>query len=255
MPHDPIQAFTQRLARHEAQLRKLADDAASLREALEDVLRDDQKARLVSRPTLRSRVLESLSEVGVPLPADVLSYYDYARSNLVEEERASRFGTLRADELRSYGRNSPRPVWLACGLTPTGDPVKRVWALSTWDLADRIVTPNTERRALLRAALALYQNAEPDPDDDGVPFGWIAAASLTRQAGLSERAGGDEWFAELDAVLTRLDAEDRPVRQKAADHLRRLPPAQLLFGVTDEAAASPTRGRTPAKKPSRKEAR
>ena len=165
-------------------------------------------------------------------------------------------GPSRADELRSYGRNSPRPVWLACGLTPTGQPVKRVWALSTWDLATRIVTPNTERQALLRAALALYRNASnPHPYYDDVPFEWIAAASLTRQAGLSERAGGDEWVAELNAVLTEIDAEDRPVRREAADRLRRLPPTQQLFGVTDEATASPDKGRKPAKNPSRKEAR
>src|SRR5689334_1249213 len=89
------------------------------------------------RRPIRELVLEALQDLRCMAYSRQIALYIKARYG--REVPPTRFGTLSIDEQKAFQQRRPRQVRLCHGLThDRGLAVKRLWAQSAWNLADRI---------------------------------------------------------------------------------------------------------------------
>src|SRR5258708_724850 len=118
-------ANTHELRQEELELeRRLAE----IRRQLSDVP-PPPVARSAERRPLRDLVLDALNDAHAPLNSLLIA--SVFRPLYKREVPATRFGTLSADEQRSFDSSRPRPVYLCHCLThDRGQAMKRFWARS-----------------------------------------------------------------------------------------------------------------------------
>lgn len=220
----------------ERQLEKVREQRAKLQQKSPVVPRES------ARP-LREQLLDALQEAGAPLNSLLIASVFRPLSG--REVPSTRFGTLSADEQKSFDSGRPKPVYLCHGLThDQGLAMKRFWARSDWPLEERIVGPMTGRVLFLRGAawvIALAKEADSRAvEPDKLRF---VAADQARSAGLSVRRGEfpyDEWLSAIGLQLKRILAGDQDLRQIAAAKLgAHLTDRQLLFGATPPLTSLP----------------
>jgi hypothetical protein len=222
------------LRAREAELERLLAEVREHRAALEK--RPKGKAAKPGRP-LRDITLEMLEDAGCPLNSLLLA--SVMRPLQGRAIPATRFGTLSNDEASSYDSSRARPVYLCHGLMfDQGQAVKRFWARSDWPLAERIIGPMSGRILFLKGAawvirLAHLATTGQLVADNQEVLNYLAA-DQARDAGIQVKRGEFPHAAWLDVIkdaIGRHEAEDRAVREKAAEDLEgRLSDREQLFG-------------------------
>lgn len=219
----------------EADLKRQLMEVRAKRMALEK--RSSSKPADRGRP-LRDLVLDLLQDAGTPLNSLLLA--NIVRPLFGRDVPATRFGTLANDEAKSYDSSRARPVYLCHCLThDKGQAVKRFWARSDWDLADRVIGPMTGRVHFLKGAawtinLARLVDAGQLAADKPEVLHYVAA-DQARDAGLIVKRGEfpyEDWMGAISVALERHAEADRDVRVAAAvDLASRLPEREQLFGA------------------------
>ncbi|EIU1669091.1 hypothetical protein [Pseudomonas aeruginosa] len=187
---------------------------------------------------LRDITLDLLQEAQCPLNSLLLA--SVIRPLHGRNIPATRFGTLSNDEASSFESTRVRPVYLCHCLThDQGQAVKRFWGRSDWPLAERIMGPMTGRVLFLKGAawtIALArQVSNGERVADNPETLQYVAADQARDAGMSVRRGEfpfDEWLATITADIARYEAEDKSLRDAAAQTLmKQLSERDQLFGA------------------------
>jgi hypothetical protein len=219
----------------EADLERQLMEVRAKRMALEKGARSKSVDR--GRP-LRDLILELLQDAGIPLNSLLLA--NTIRPLFGREVPATRFGTLANDEAKSYDSSRVRPVYLCHCLThDKGQAVKRFWARSDWDLAERVVGPMTGRVHFLEGAawtinLARLVDAGELAADKSDVLHYVAA-DQARDAGLVVKRGEfpyEDWLGAISVALERHAPADRDLRvAAAADLASRLSEREQLFGA------------------------
>jgi hypothetical protein len=216
---------------------------AEVRRRLSATAETKHPRRVGDRRPFRELVLDALHEAAAPLNSLLIA--SVFRPLFDRDVASTRFGTLSADEQRSFDSNRPRPVYLCHCLTQDrGQSMKRFWARSDWPLSERIIGPMSGRVLFLRGAewaIRLASTAAQDAADaDRLRF---VAADQARDAGLPVRRGEfpfDEWIANIRSQLDRFVGEDRELRERASEELaQRLDDRALLFGAPAELMSIP----------------
>ena|SRR5438105_1364372 len=229
----------QQLRQMELELeRQLAEVRDELRTA--EPVKRSVKRSLDRRP-LRDRALDALNDAGVPLNSLLIA--SVFRPLYGRELPATRFGTLSADEQRSFDSGRPRPVYLCHCLThDRGQAMKRFWARSDWPVEDRIIGPMSGRVLFLRGAIWVIRlaRAAEEGSDERLQF---VAADQARDAGCLVKRGDfpyEEWITHIETQIERYSDDDRTVRlQAAAELVGRLDERALLFGARGELTSIP----------------
>lgn len=219
----------------EAELERQLVKLRAQRIALEKGARPKSLDR--KRP-LRDLTLELLQDAGVPLNSLLLA--NIIRPLFGRDIPATRFGTLANDEAKSYDSSRARPVYLCHCLThDKGQAVKRFWARSDWDLAERVIGPMTGRVHFLEGAAwtinlaRLVAEGELAADKPEVLH--YVAADQARDAGLVVKRGEfpyEDWLGAISVALKRHTTADRDVRVAAAAEIAsRLSEREQLFGA------------------------
>jgi len=199
-------------------------------------------ARFIERRPLRELILDTLGEARTPLNSLLIA--SVFKPLYERDVPATRFGTLSADEQRSFDSSRPRPVYLCHCLThDRGQAMKRFWARSDWPLEDRIIGPMTGRVLFLKGAewvIQLASAAGEGADADRLRF---VAADQARDAGCQVQRGNfpfRDWITHIQAQITRYSESDRAVRVQAGSELAtRLGERALLFGAPGELTSIP----------------
>lgn len=219
----------------EAELERQLMEVRAKRIALEKGARPKSVDR--GRP-LRDLTLELLQDAGIPLNSLLLA--NVIRPLFGRDVPATRFGTLANDEAKSYDSSRARPVYLCHCLThDKGQAVKRFWARSDWDLAERVVGPMTGRVHFLEGAAWTINLARLAADGelaaDKPEVLHYVAADQARDAGLVVKRGEfpyEDWLGAISVALERHAAADRDLRVSAAAELAsRLSEREQLFGA------------------------
>jgi hypothetical protein len=219
----------------EADLEKRLVELRAKRIALEQSARPKTADR--GRP-LRDLTLELLQDAGTPLNSLLLA--NIIRPLFGRDVPATRFGTMANDESKSYDSSRARPVYLCHCLThDKGQAVKRFWARSDWNLAERVVGPMTGRIHFLEGAawtinLARLVHASELAADRPEVLHYVAA-DQARDAGLVVKRGEfpyEDWLGTISIALERHAPADRELRAAAATDLAsRLSEREQLFGA------------------------
>jgi hypothetical protein len=189
-----------------------------------------------SRP-VRAHVLDCLEDLGWLTFTRELSQYSAARYG--RDIPSNRFGPLTRDEVLSYHKGTPRPVWLCFGLTHDRyEPIKRLLGRSDWPLHDRIVAPTTGRVQHLGMTKSLCQVAlEADSVAvDPTMLRIIAADHARDLPGIRVKRGEfslDLWLRVASEELEKVSEEDESLRREAAARLEATPAMHRLFGVPE----------------------
>lgn len=199
-------------------------------------------ARPAERRPLRELVLDVLNDAGAPLNSLLIA--SVFQPVYKRDVPSTRFGTLSADEQRSFDSTRPRPVYLCHCLThDRGQAMKRFWARSDWPLEERLIGPMTGRVLFLKGAtwvIRLASTAGEGADADRLRF---VAADQARDAGCQVKRGEfpfDDWITRIQDQIERYFGDDRAVRlQASADLAARLDGRALLFGVPGELTSIP----------------
>jgi hypothetical protein len=199
-------------------------------------------ARPAERRPLRELVLDVLNDAGAPLNSLLIA--SVFRPVYKRDVPSTRFGTLSADEQRSFDSTRPRPVYLCHCLThDRGQAMKRFWARSDWPLEERLIGPMTGRVLFLKGAtwiIRLAQTAGEGTDADQLRF---VAADQARDAGCQVKRGEfpfNDWITQIQGQIERYFADDRAVRLGASAELAaRLDERALLFGAPGELISIP----------------
>jgi hypothetical protein len=225
----------ERIRSQEADLEKQLMEVRAKRIAMEKGARPKPTDR--GRP-LRDVVLELLQDAGTPLNSLLLA--NIVRPLFGRDVPATRFGTLANDEAKSYDSSRARPVYLChCLTNDKGQAVKRFWARSDWDLAERIIGPMTGRVHFLAGAawiinLARLVDAGELAADSREVLHYVAA-DQARDAGLAVKRGEfpyEDWIGAISVALERHAEADRELRVAAAAELAaRLSEREQLFGA------------------------
>jgi hypothetical protein len=237
-----------RIRTEEAELERQLEELRAKRIALEK--RGRPRSGDGGRP-LRDLVLDLLQDAGGPLNSLLLA--SVIRPLQGREIPATRFGTLSNDEAKSYDSSRARPVYLCHCLThDQGQAVKRFWARSDWNLADRVMGPMSGRMLFLQGAAwtinlaRLVEAGELIAEKPDVLQ--YVAADQARDAGLSVRRGEfpyENWLEAIAGAIDRHFEEDLALRQAAAvDLASRLSDRELLFGSRKGLVSLP--GSTPS---------
>lgn len=210
---------------------------------IDRALADPEEGRPTPRRSLREIVLDMLEDAGVMLHSRTLSQLVRARYD--REIKSTRFGTLASDEEKAYRAGRPRSVFLCHGLThDRGEPIKRLWARSDWDLEDRLVASGTGRVIFLRTAVWLIGLAEEGTTAWARPeLLQYLAADAARDLGFAVRKGDRSfarWRKAAERELERLAPGDEEARREAAERLEgRLKSDQRLFGASEDLTVLP----------------
>lgn len=227
------QKSIEEILKEEQQLERKLELLRAERAALERNTRLPKKAV----PPLRDQVLDLLQEANIPLNSLLLA--SVMKPLLGRSVPSTRFGTLSNDEVKSFDSSRARPAYLChCITYDQGQPVKRFWARSDWELADRIMAPMTGRVLFLRgAAWAIKLARAVSLDERHVANAEIlnfVAADQARDAGLQVKRGEfpyDTWLQAIDDAVAKIADDDRRVREDAARQLQEsLSDREQLFG-------------------------
>jgi len=192
------------------------------------------RERFGSTRSLRDAVLDALEEIGFMTYGQQLAMYIKARFG--REIQPTRLGTLSADEEKALRRGSSRPVWLCHGLThDRTEAVKRLWARSDWDLADRVVTPVFGRAQYLRSTARFSALAmKADGFAANPELLRFIAADHARDLGLTVQRGRfelEEWRAMAERQLSEISTKEREfVNRSLAIWPTTLSTVEKLFG-------------------------
>jgi hypothetical protein len=189
-----------------------------------------------TRRPFRGLVLDSLDDLNVLAYSRELTLYVQARYG--RRVTSSRFGSLAADEQRTFTAGRPRSVYLTHALTAQrGEAIKRLWGRSDWPLEDRIVAPTTGRVQHLKVTAALARLAMDEPGGDSGMLKILAADHARDLPGAKVRRGAfdlDEWRIIAEGLLTELEGRDHELRIAAATHLAAtLTAREQLFGADE----------------------
>ncbi len=187
--------------------------------------------------SIRDLVHQTLSLIGVP--ASVKDIRAVHQAFFGSDLPASRLGSLRRDEERSYtATNSARPYYVCPALTADRfAPARGVLSLSTWPLEERIVVATSSRVNFLAMTVGIADAAERlAPAARSAALNELlyrlaldvlgAAAVLTDQSpdlDLIRSAAQDELKASVFA--------DRQARAEAAGRARQLEQVHQYFGT------------------------
>jgi hypothetical protein len=188
------------------------------------------------RRSLRELVLDTLDEIGVPVPPRVIS--DFAGATHAWALRPQRFASLQRAEERSYQKApGSHRAWIVPTISTLGlTAISRIVAQSTWELERRIIGARTPRTNHLRTLLALLdalERARGRPDTHPPEL----ATMLLRYA--ESVPGALEFGKPLDptrvrraaeAELARIEPADLEERRAAAARLSELPARYQLWG-------------------------
>jgi hypothetical protein len=174
-------------------------------EARLDELRERSRQRAAERTTevpVRELALQSLAEIGIPAPSNLLSRYIAARFG--REVKTSRWGPLRADERAAYERADAKTrqsrLWLLPAIDGDGREQTRLWVRSDWDEEQRTVPDIASRELLQARAHYLAELAVAPPEDAADPQGLeVVAEDEAQRAGLRRHYEQpiDDFLAEL----------------------------------------------------------
>lgn len=201
----------------------------------------EASTKVPSPPTrvrpVRDVVLDALDDLGWPAYSREIAQYCEARYGRTIE--STRFGALRADEVKSFRHPArrPRPVWLCNAITADhGEAIKRLLARSDWPLERRIVAPTTGRVQHLMITARLCEIAETadktaaDPDR----LRMIAADHARDIPGVRLRKAQfllEDWRNLASAELAKVIERDEHARQTAARWLADRDEFYRLFGT------------------------
>jgi len=183
----------------------------------------------------RDNVLSILSEVGLPMLSRDIQTYARTKYGIVIE--ATRFGSLRRSEMDAYDRQSQRPLWLAYGLTASGEAVKRLLARSDVPLVDRVVGPLSGRRLFFETTARLCEilMKEEQRIEDVGAFRIFVADHSRDLPGLKNFQKGlfpvPQWLTTAQRALDAVEGRDLQDRKHIALRLTMLGDKQRLFGM------------------------
>ena len=197
--------------------------------------RDDSSgARRIARP-LRAIVLDALEDLQTP--AYTREIMQYVAAVYGERPEPTRFGGLRQKEQDAYLAGRTRTVFICCGVTETGESIKRLLARSDWDLMDRVIAPTTGRTQYLRVTRRLCDLALQRPHliADFETFKLVVADHARDLPGVNFKRAQwepEKWRELAHSHLAEIEEIDRQNRAAIAMRLRNnLTDAQQLFGT------------------------
>lgn len=197
--------------------------------------------RKPAQRAVRLVVLDALEDLDWPAYSREVSQFCSARFG--REIPAHRFGTLAFDEMQSFQRSTPRPVWLCFALTyDRHQSIKRLWARSDWQLERRIVAPTTGRVQHLKITSKLCELASQSDGTADVDMLAILAADHARDLpGVKVQRGRfelDAWREMADTLLRDVEPRDAEIRAESAKRLTKRSDIVQLFGMPDVADAA-----------------
>jgi hypothetical protein len=189
----------------------------------------------MSSRSLRSQVLDALDDLGMPaFSREVSQYLAAVKGDRIEP---TRFGSLRAQEMKAFDGPRPRAVYIAYGLTARGEAIKRYICRSDWDLAERVVAPTTGRVQHLRMTSRLCDlalSAEQGAQTVDIELLRMYAADHARALpGVKFQRGQFDlasWRNLAEELLLDIADKDRTERLQIAARLNMLPPRMQIFG-------------------------
>jgi hypothetical protein len=201
----------------------------------EDPGRAPVALRYTSSRPLRSQVLDALDDLGMPaFTREVSQYLAAVKGDRIDP---TRFGSLRAQEMKAYDGPHPRSVYIAYGLTARGEAIKRYICRSDWDLAERVVAPTTGRVQHLRMTRRLCHlalNAEEGTQTVDIDLLKLYAADHARALpGVKFQRGQFNlaaWRDLADELLMDIVEKDLAERLQIAARLNMMPARMQLFG-------------------------
>lgn len=233
MSGDRVQARTLR-----AELRRAEDAWEDALAALQEDAAPESTPPKLAGPLLplREQVHHTLTLLTVPAaPRLIVAVHEAFFSG---EMISARLTSLRRDEQRSY-ETAPhaRPYYLCAALTADLlAPARGLLAVSTWDMAGRMVGPLSPRVHYLRSAIqvAEYVDRLDDVRPAAARLLWRFAANIP---GASDGAPSPDGVAKAArAELVIHEETDLYDRELAAERAARMSAVQQLFGARFAAA-------------------
>jgi hypothetical protein len=204
-----------RLHRAQARLERLAGEEAA------------GSAPTGDRRNVRSQrdvIVDTLDEVGAPMSTRAIA--QYARGRFGAAIGGNRFAPLRRDEETAWRKNSSgRPVFIAPAINAdAAEPISKLLTLTSWELADRIIGPRSERFAYLVLCRRVLQLLADNPQDE-------ALLALSRRLHPPTRAQPvEEQLADIQQELELVRRLDEPDRVAAAERLGDMSADMLMWG-------------------------
>jgi hypothetical protein len=195
--------------------------------------------------TVREQVHAALGLLGVPAKPALLSKVHLA---FFGAPIASSLTSLRRDEKRSH-ETAPgaRPYYICPALGKDLYPLRGLFAISGWPLAQRIILPSSPRADFLAAAVSVAEACERLPDHSPDALDLLSQFALHVRG--SRQDSGDvspqAVILAAQAELEHISGDDRRARDEAAGEARKqLDERQQLFGGSPP--FRPERPRQPA---------
>jgi hypothetical protein len=187
----------------------------------------------IGKASVRSQVIEALTDLGVPTSAALIAAYH--RAVFDSELHPRGLTSLRRDEARTLDSSSSAPVLVVPTLTPQLAPARGLFALSTWPGWLRITGVYSERVNHLHAVRRMLDYLQNLPAADEQHRAAITSVLLNFGQSIDglSFAGIDVAAARatVDHQLALIEGKDRADRESAAELLAKEPDITAqLFG-------------------------